>query len=746
MTRTRPVPIAFPFGWSMLMVVLASALVSGAGSRQALWRLDSPLLAKSASTALRRGTDSGEARLRVVLLPTSRWPTVTVPFSPSMDWSGATYVCFRVRLEMSTPQTVGMNVLSAGKAYQRVRRMPAGRWLEYRIPIAELQAGKDAAGGWCGDSLAMGKITGVAFQGHDPTASVCLLVDEVALVTVPPASVAGFTAVGAADGVLLRWDAAPRVAAHDIFRQAAGEKSRRICRFPGTRFVDTSAKPGVVYGYQVRPVTHHGQAGELSARLEAGTDAKAPVALPSLDRFGGRADIDLGARGYFRVDRLNSRWVLVTPDGHPFYSMGVCVAGLGDSYTRVSRREELFKDILKEKDEPRFRSAWTPPYGHAAYGLDATGLAVSRYVRRQILTHGENWRQAWRDRAIKRFQDWHLNTLGAWCDGALNGAKKLPRTSFAASWGTCPKIPGVNVPDVFDPAFEQAVKGSAERVAAERDDPWLIGYFTANEMGWYGDWQNGKNLVCLIHMAEESLAAKQAWLAFLRERHRDVAALNRSWGTEFKDFAQVAADRKKLPKAAGAREDAAVFLARFAERYFKLTTAAIKQHAPHRLVLGARHSQSSSAEVLAANGRYCDVLSATLYGRSPRGELGKALAFTDKPWIVGEFHFQAKDAGLTIRNIDGTLPDQAGRGDAYQDYVCDGLGLGNLVGMHWFEYIDEPATGRFNHGKDGGEAHNIGWVDVNDRPYSDFVERAALINANVPLIFDQPLPRPRVMP
>ncbi len=75
-----------------------------------------------------------------------------------------------------------------------------------------------------------------------------------------------------------------------------------------------------------------------------------------------------------------------------------------------------------------------------------------------------------------------------------------------------------------------------------------------------------------------------------------------------------------------------------------------------------------------------------------------------------------------------------GRGEAYQDYIADGFGLSNFIGAHWFEYIDEPATGRFDGGKDGGEAHNIGWVNVNDEPYEEFVKRATLINANVPLI------------
>ena len=39
-----------------------------------------------------------------------------------------------------------------------------------------------------------------------------------------------------------------------------------------------------------------------------------------------------------------------------------------------------------------------------------------------------------------------------------------------------------------------------------------------------------------------------------------------------------------------------------------------------------------------------------------------------------------------------------------------------LVGTHWFQWADQPSTGRFD-----GENYNIGLVDVTDRPYADLV-------------------------
>ena len=38
-----------------------------------------------------------------------------------------------------------------------------------------------------------------------------------------------------------------------------------------------------------------------------------------------------------------------------------------------------------------------------------------------------------------------------------------------------------------------------------------------------------------------------------------------------------------------------------------------------------------------------------------------------------------------------------------------------LIGTHWFQWMDEPNTGRMD-----GENYNIGLIDIADRPYSEF--------------------------
>ena len=55
---------------------------------------------------------------------------------------------------------------------------------------------------------------------------------------------------------------------------------------------------------------------------------------------------------------------------------------------------------------------------------------------------------------------------------------------------------------------------------------------------------------------------------------------------------------------------------------------------------------------------------------------------------------------------------QAERGVAYSYYVEHAAEHPAIVGAHWYQWIDQPATGRRD-----GENYNIGWIDVTDRPY-----------------------------
>ena len=665
--------------------------------------------------------------------PVSKWPGFDLSLPGVCNWAPYDYLSLLVYNEEDHAVSLAVNIHDAdGKTYSPARKLPAKTWTEYRIPVAHMSDGYDY-GRWCGTAIDITRVTRLTPFLHDPAADRRVRFARIAICRSVPLPAPCLEARGAADGVALSWDRVEDAVAYDIFRRTDQTRETRIARFCAPRFVDVSAQPGERYTYQVAAVDSLLKVGHKSRSVRSRRDGAAGPALPPTGRYGGRADIRLARTGFFRTEILDGRWRLVDPDGHPLFSIGICGVVLGDTFTRVTRREHLFADILAEKDDPAFRDAWSPWWGHEAYGLDKDGLVVSRYVRNQIVKHGQDWYPRWRARSLKRLADWHVNTLAAWAHGPVIQGARMPYVSFGASWRGCPKIPDINLPDVFDPAFEEKVAASARQAADAKADPYLIGRFTDNELAWHGDWQHGKSVVSLIQMAPDDLAARKAWLEFVRERYDSVTDLNGAWKTQFAGFEALGAWRDKIPDTIPARADAEAFLEEFAGRYFRITSEALRDSDPNHLVLGARHSQSAPAPVLRANSRYADAISVTLYGWLPGIQVVPGGIHTDKPWLVGEFHFISADSPLPVRAADCVTPDQATRGEAYQNYVAEALSLPNLIGVHWFEYVDEPATGRFNFGKDGGEAHNIGWVDVNDEPYTQFVSRAALINANAPL-------------
>jgi hypothetical protein len=70
--------------------------------------------------------------------------------------------------------------------------------------------------------------------------------------------------------------------------------------------------------------------------------------------------------------------------------------------------------------------------------------------------------------------------------------------------------------------------------------------------------------------------------------------------------------------------------------------------------------------------------------------------------------------------------NQAERGVAYQYYVEHAAAHPEVIGTHWFQWIDQPATGRPD-----GENYNIGWVDVTDQPYQELVAAAKVTHARL---------------
>jgi len=163
-------------------------------------------------------------------------------------------------------------------------------------------------------------------------------------------------------------------------------------------------------------------------------------------------------------------------------------------------------------------------------------------------------------------------------------------------------------------------------------------------------------------------------------------------------------------------------MAEVAERYFSTVAGVLREELPNHLYLGCRIAWGTDV-VYRAAARHCDVVSVNVYGRAPVRDLPEGSA--DKPMINGEFHFGALDRGMFHTGLVATR-DQGARAAAYRRYVEACLDHPRLVGTHWFQWQDQPLTGRSD-----GENYQIGFVTVADAPYPELVAAARAVAAEM---------------
>jgi hypothetical protein len=160
-------------------------------------------------------------------------------------------------------------------------------------------------------------------------------------------------------------------------------------------------------------------------------------------------------------------------------------------------------------------------------------------------------------------------------------------------------------------------------------------------------------------------------------------------------------------------------------RYLEVVNAAVRRHAPNHLNLGIRFGGDPNPAVLDAASRGFDVFSLNIYRYAPpRAALDRVYAMTGRPMLIGEFHIGVPERGLAPGLVQAA--SQQERGVAYRYYVEQSLSHPAMVGTHWFQWVDQPATGR-----NDGENYNIGLVDVTDRPYAELVSAAKATHARL---------------
>ncbi len=224
--------------------------------------------------------------------------------------------------------------------------------------------------------------------------------------------------------------------------------------------------------------------------------------------------------------------------------------------------------------------------------------------------------------------------------------------------------------------------------------------------------------------ADADSPAKAALVQQLKTQYTDIAKLNAAWGTSFASWDTLAKQSWKpaqLDKDA-MKDDLAAFVTAFARKYFGTIRDELKKLDPDHLYMGCRFAWKTR-EAIQASAEFCDVVSFNIYERKLDPKAWAFVNDLNKPAIIGEFHVGALDRGMWHTGLQSAA-DQKERAQIFHDYVASVLDHPAFVGCHWFQYVDEPVTGRVY----DGENYNIGFLSVTDTPYPELVAAARSIH------------------
>jgi hypothetical protein len=394
-----------------------------------------------------------------------------------------------------------------------------------------------------------------------------------------------------------------------------------------------------------------------------------PTKGPKLSNYGGRTDRKLDATGFFRVQRDGQRWRLVDPEGCVFFSIGLCTVA-GD-----------------------------PPDGRAL--IEKRLGSVDK----------------WTGQTADLLHDCGFNTLGCWSwwEEFRKRPDPLPyttqwrfMTAFEEKLGgkpfaNKPREDPRSLVCLFDPRFESFCDEHARQLTATRDDPWLLGHFSDNELPFQVDLLDEFLKLSSEHSAHK---AAKTWLA----------------------------DRIPAGTDMITTQDREAFRQYVVERYYRIVSRAIRKYDPNHLYLGSRfHGRALEHEaVFKACGPYVDVVSINYYHEwTPDTErMNRWSKWSGRPFLITEWYAKGMDSGLNNRAGAGwTVKTQEDRARFYQHFALGLLQNPGCVGWHWFRYQDNGPR------REGGTS-NKGLVNLEFKPYATLQNAMKELNSQVYPLLD----------
>ena len=349
----------------------------------------------------------------------------------------------------------------------------------------------------------------------------------------------------------------------------------------------------------------------------------------------------------------------------------------------------------------------------------------------------------WTHDTFAKLREWGFNSLGGWSD--VNFLKKYGKAERLPYFevlhlGAYARAPFI---DIFTAEAKKAMRDAArDQIRKLSPDPLLAGYFSDNELGWWGD-----TLFITYLGMPPSAPGKRRLMAVIRRHYgNDFNRLKADWVTEAHSFDELNLRGKMTLRAAFSNggghgmELVNDWLREMGKYYYSLVHDAIRTYDSRRLILGDRYCQFYELPIVESARPYVDVISANFGatwndGTFARFFLDTLHRISGKPVVITEFYMGANENRSGNRNTPAAFPvvgTQRERAAAFATNVHGLAELPYVVGAHWFQFYDEPPKGRGD-----GENFNHGLVDIYGKPYEEMVSAArdaepGRVHANAP--------------
>jgi hypothetical protein len=380
------------------------------------------------------------------------------------------------------------------------------------------------------------------------------------------------------------------------------------------------------------------------------------------------------ATGFFYTKKIDGRWWLIDPEGYRFF------------HTAVNTVREP-KDVNAQFGDP---DKWAQTTTEQFRSNGFNGLGNGSSTRLQKVTVPLVW-------VLRR--DFIF---------AFARQKKLVEPAAGTQGFLDHCMP------VFHPEFEAFCEAYGKELAATANDPTLLGIMTENE------------LQCPVDLLDRYLTSDETNPDLKPGRDAAAAWLTaRKGSTETKNLTQ---------------RDRYEFIAYAFERYYRTVTKIVRKYDPNHLYLGSRlcyHTgQFDNPWFWRMLASFHDVVSVNYYSKwGPQAdEFAEWAAWADKPILLTEWYAKAMDVP-NLANTHGAgwlVRTQEDRARYYQHFALGALETTNIVGWHYFKYLDDPPESKALDNMGGA---NKGMFDVQGKPYQPLLDRARAVNREAyPLI------------